>query len=212
MRICTRSSASRLDSGSSNRNALGWRTMARPMATRWRWPPESWRGLRCHSSSSSQDARRLRRRAPCDLVARHAAHAQAEAEVLLDRHVRVERVGLEHHGDAALGRIEIGDVLAADEDLAGRWSPRGRRSCAAASTCRSPTGRRRPRTRRRRYRGRHRVMTWHGAEALVDAAQLQVGHGRVSPADQRAAHSAPRSKMVRICGTLNSSATWPSAV
>ena len=33
-RICTLSSASRLDSGSSNRNTLGWRTMARPMATR----------------------------------------------------------------------------------------------------------------------------------------------------------------------------------
>ena len=43
-RICTRSLASRLDSGSSNRNTCGSRTMARPMATRWRWPPESWRG------------------------------------------------------------------------------------------------------------------------------------------------------------------------
>ena len=43
-RICTRSLASRLESGSSNRKTCGWRTMARPMATRWRWPPESWRG------------------------------------------------------------------------------------------------------------------------------------------------------------------------
>ena len=42
-----RSAASRLDRGSSNRNTLGARTMARPMATRWRWPPESWRGVRC---------------------------------------------------------------------------------------------------------------------------------------------------------------------
>ena len=46
MRICTRSAASRLDSGSSNRNTFGSRTMARPMATRWRWPPESCVGLR----------------------------------------------------------------------------------------------------------------------------------------------------------------------
>ena len=35
-RICTRSLASRLDSGSSIRNTCGWRTMARPMATRCR--------------------------------------------------------------------------------------------------------------------------------------------------------------------------------
>ena len=33
-------------SGSSNRNTCGLRTMARPMATRWRWPPESSFGLR----------------------------------------------------------------------------------------------------------------------------------------------------------------------
>src|SRR5204862_501961 len=42
----TRNLASRLDSGSSNRNATGWRTMARPTATRWRWPPDSCPGLR----------------------------------------------------------------------------------------------------------------------------------------------------------------------
>ena len=48
-RICTRSFASRLESGSSIRNAAGWRTIARPIATRWRWPPESARGLRSSS-------------------------------------------------------------------------------------------------------------------------------------------------------------------
>ena len=42
----TRSLASRLDSGSSIRNACGSRTMARPIATRWRWPPDSAPGLR----------------------------------------------------------------------------------------------------------------------------------------------------------------------
>src|SRR5207244_1331308 len=35
-RICTRSLASRFDSGSSKRNTCGWRTMARPTATRCR--------------------------------------------------------------------------------------------------------------------------------------------------------------------------------
>ncbi len=45
-RIWTRSLASRLDSGSSMRNAFGSRTMARPMATRCRCPPDSAAGLR----------------------------------------------------------------------------------------------------------------------------------------------------------------------
>ena len=39
-----RKAASRLDRGSSNRNALGWRMIARPIATRCRCPPESSRG------------------------------------------------------------------------------------------------------------------------------------------------------------------------
>ena len=56
-RICTRSLASRLDSGSSNRNTCGSRTMARPMATRWRWPPESSRGLRLEEVVDAEHAR-----------------------------------------------------------------------------------------------------------------------------------------------------------
>ncbi|PLC11692.1 hypothetical protein AUQ48_04870 [Kocuria flava] len=46
VRVWTRSFASRLDSGSSIRNTCGERTMARPMATRWRCPPDSALGLR----------------------------------------------------------------------------------------------------------------------------------------------------------------------
>ena len=53
-RICTRSLASRLESGSSKRNTAGSRTMARPMATRWRWPPESSRGRRARNDPSSR--------------------------------------------------------------------------------------------------------------------------------------------------------------
>ena len=52
--ICTRSLASRLDSGSSIRNAWGCRTIARPIATRCRCPPDSCRGLRSSSGSSSR--------------------------------------------------------------------------------------------------------------------------------------------------------------
>ena len=56
VRICTRSLASRLDRGSSIRKAWGLRTMARPMATRWRWPPDRLAGLRSSSSVSSRSS------------------------------------------------------------------------------------------------------------------------------------------------------------
>ena len=39
---------------------------------------------------------------------------EAEAHIVLDGHVRVERVGLEHHRDAALGRRQVVDDLVAD--------------------------------------------------------------------------------------------------
>ncbi len=43
---------------------------------------------------------------------------EAEAHVVVDGHVRVERVGLEHHRDAALGRRQVVDDLVADQQLA----------------------------------------------------------------------------------------------
>ena len=54
VRIWTRSLASRFESGSSMRNAEGLRTMARPMATRWRWPPDRFAGLRSRCCSRSR--------------------------------------------------------------------------------------------------------------------------------------------------------------
>ena len=45
-RISTRNLASRFESGSSIKKAWGCRTIARPIATRWRWPPESAFGRR----------------------------------------------------------------------------------------------------------------------------------------------------------------------
>ena len=38
-----------------------------------------------------------------------ARQLQAEGHVVGDRHVRIERVALEHHGDAALGRRQVVD-------------------------------------------------------------------------------------------------------
>ena len=52
---------------------------------------------------------------------RHAGHAQAEADIVAHAHMRVERVALEHHGQAALGRRLVDDVDAVDQDgAAGR--------------------------------------------------------------------------------------------
>ena len=54
VRICTRSFASRFDNGSSIRNAFGERTIARPIATRWRCPPDRFAGLRSRCGSRSR--------------------------------------------------------------------------------------------------------------------------------------------------------------
>ena len=43
---------------------------------------------------------------------------QREGEVLAHRHVRIERVVLEHHGDVAFLRRHVVDALGADTDLA----------------------------------------------------------------------------------------------
>ena len=48
---------------------------------------------------------------------RHAAALHAEGDVLPHRHRRVERIGLEHHGDVAVLRRNAVDDAAADRDL-----------------------------------------------------------------------------------------------
>jgi len=45
---------------------------------------------------------------------------QRKRYILVDREVRVERVALENHGDAAFARRKIVDHAAANEDIAGR--------------------------------------------------------------------------------------------
>ena len=119
---------------------VGSRTSARPSATRCCCPPESWRGLRASSASAAAVSATVATRASRSAFG-HAALLQRIGDVLRHRHVRIERVGLEHHRDVALRR-------------APRRSPRGRRcgsrrwsetpappACAASSSCRSPTGR-----------------------------------------------------------------------
>src|SRR6187431_2539204 len=48
-----------------------------------------------------------------------AGDLQGEAHVLGDRHVRVQRVVLEHHRDVAVLRRDVGDIAIADQDAAG---------------------------------------------------------------------------------------------
>jgi hypothetical protein len=61
-----------------------------------------------------------RRRARCAARSRPSAGLgilQAEGQVSLHRHLRIERVGLEHHADAAILGLFPGDVAVLDEDL-----------------------------------------------------------------------------------------------
>ena len=53
-----------------------------------------------------------------DLGLRRAAQLQREAHVGGHRHVRIERVVLEHHGDVALFGRDVVDDAVADADLA----------------------------------------------------------------------------------------------
>ena len=55
-RICSRSSASSAESGSSSRYTSGARTRQRPIATRWRSPPERCAGRRFRSGSICSSA------------------------------------------------------------------------------------------------------------------------------------------------------------
>ncbi len=59
------------------------------------------------------------RRPFSDHLFRVTGHAQAKADILGHRHMRIERIGLEHHGHAALGRADLGHVLAADRQRTG---------------------------------------------------------------------------------------------
>ena len=54
-----------------------------------------------------------------DLGLGNLPQLEPERHVLEDRHVRIERVVLEHHGDVAILRRQVVDHLAADRDVAG---------------------------------------------------------------------------------------------
>jgi hypothetical protein len=88
------------------------------MATRWRWPAGELPRLALEQLGDVEDARGLLHAAR-DLVLRVVLEPQPERHVLVHRHVRVERVVLEHHGHVAVLRRHVVDHLAVDRDLAG---------------------------------------------------------------------------------------------
>ncbi len=96
------------------------------------------RGAACRARSRARSA------------LRHAAHAQAELDVVDDVEPRHQRVLLEH--DAALG-ARAGHRLAVEHDRRLRTAAGSRRCTTAASSCRSRTRRARRRSRRRASRG-----------------------------------------------------------
>ena len=53
-----------------------------------------------------------------DVGQRHLGDLQAVGHVVEHRHVRVQRVVLEHHGDVAFGRLQVVDDAVANQDLA----------------------------------------------------------------------------------------------
>ncbi len=79
-RTSLRRRASRLQSGSSIRNSRGLRTIARAIATRWRWPPESFAGLQSSSASSCSICATYHSRLPAAFL--FLAHLHAEGDVV----------------------------------------------------------------------------------------------------------------------------------
>ncbi len=110
-RISRRSLASRLDSGSSISTSGGSTTMARAIATRCCWPPDSWPGSLSACVVQPHQRQRLVH-PPRDLRLRPALRRQAEADVAPHRHVREQRVVLEHHAEAAILRPDLVDAAA----------------------------------------------------------------------------------------------------
>ena len=105
------------DSGSSNRKRCGSRTIARPSATRCRCPPDSACGLRSSSVRMPRIAAARCTRL-VDLRFGDLPQLQRERHVLVHRHVRVERVVLEHHRDVAILGRDVVDHALADPDRA----------------------------------------------------------------------------------------------
>src|SRR5262249_9240375 len=112
-----RSLASRFESGSSSRNTTGSRTTAPASATRWRSPPESWRGLPARKRSIPNIFAAPSPLSPVPPLG-HADCTQRERDVPFYSEVGVEGIALKHHCYIACARRQVRDHLAVDCDVA----------------------------------------------------------------------------------------------
>ena len=81
-------------------------------------------GLKVRKTPKAETKRRVEEvgrffDAPLDLLLGPLAQLQAEGHVVVDRHVRVERVGLEHHCDVPVLRCNVIHQAVADVDVTG---------------------------------------------------------------------------------------------
>ena len=96
-----RSFTSSAPSGSSSSSTAGFSTSARASATRCCWPPDSWPACACAKPVQLHHAPAPRRPARGRRASASSARAQAERDVVAHRHVREQRVALEHRVDVA---------------------------------------------------------------------------------------------------------------
>ena len=179
--ISWRSLRSSAPSGSSSSRTAGWLTSARASATRWRCPPESCDGLPASNPSSrtirSASATRSRR---SSLATRLTL--QAVLDVLGHRHVREQRVVLEHRVHVALVRREAGHVRAVQQDRArGRALEAGDHP-QAGRLARTPTARASRRTRPARMSRSTPSTATTSPNRLRTPSRLTAGTGAPSPA------------------------------
>jgi hypothetical protein len=108
--------ASRFDSGSSIRNTCGWRP---PERDALRLPARELAGPPVHQRADVEQ-RRGGLDAARDLGLGQLAAPESERQVVEHRHLRVQRVVLEHHRDVPLARRDPVHDPVADQHLAGR--------------------------------------------------------------------------------------------
>ena len=192
--IAMRVSASSAPSGSSKASTRGWLTSARASATRCFWPPDSTAGHCVALVGRARPRPAPARRAPC---ASAGCAFAAEPDFDIRQHARPGQQPrlLEHHADVLGGAPSSPKLMRAGVDAS-----RGRRSAAAACSCRSRCGRRWRRTGRRGRGGRCRA-------APRCRRRICAGRGCVSGSAAR--RRLARRRTARACSTK--SARWPSS-
>ena len=90
--VASRSFLSSAPSGSSSSSSLGRLTSERASATRCRWPPESWCGLRAANWPSLTISRMSVTRVAMSGARQALFLLESEGDVLLHGHVRKQRI------------------------------------------------------------------------------------------------------------------------